>query len=94
MGGKSTEVSEQLLTQQQPWRTKQAGPTHGSMPVSPIQQQCNREPGPEEQVQLASLTWEPARQWGDCGFLISVHQGSPGSPPEGWTPMTKGKAPQ
>ena len=35
--GKSTAVSEQLVTQQQ-WQTKRAGPTYGSTSVSPIHQ--------------------------------------------------------
>ena len=80
--GKSTAVSEQLVTQQQPWQTERAGPTYGSTPVSPIHQleapQSRARPwgtGAARQVSRGSLVESAA-----IGLL--------------WTPMTKGKAPQ
>lgn len=45
-------------------------------------QQPHREPGPEEQVQLASLTWEPARKWGDWTLDFSA-PGLSGKSPRG-----------
>lgn len=52
----------------------------------------NREPGPEEEVQLASLTWEPGRKWGDWTLDFSAPRLS-GKSPRGVDTDDKGESP-